>query len=247
MKKLLVGAIALIGVAAAPGVAAAQTTATAGIHFGNIEPDVGIDVDNYGLDAAFSHDFGGWTFQADGVSERLDGGGSEIGVGYGTLSAGVRNDSYALYGFLGHETLAAASGIQFGVGGQFYMSQLVVNGSVGQVDFDGAEITGASADATWYFMPNFGVGVEAGWGEADITGDPDWSIVGLNAQWRFDGSPFAVDLAYRQVDGDAGGDADQWRLGFTLQFGTSTAQEHATDGPSFNGGRRLYETSFWAL
>lgn len=245
MKKLLLGAAALIAIAA-PGAAAAQTTASAGIQVGNTETDTGADFDNYGLNAGFAHDFGGWTFQADGVSERLDAGGAEVGVGYGAFSAGVRNDSYALYGFLGHESLLVASGIQVGAGGQLYLGSATLNGTIGIVDFDGASVTAATVDGTWFFTPNFGLTGEVGYGEADAAGDPDWTAYGIGGTWRLTGSPVSFDFGYRQIDGD-GVDADQWRLGLSFDFGTGTAQERSQDGPSFNGARRLYEHTFAVL
>jgi|CXWL01.1.fsa_nt_gi hypothetical protein len=242
MRKFLLSGAALLAVAA-PSVAAADTAAIGG-HYGNASVSA-TDLDLYGFDLGYSHEFSNnWTIQADGVSDRVDSSGFEAGLGYAAVAFGMRSEGHALYGFVGHADLLGESAITLGVGGQLYFGHATLNGSVGYDDFDGASITNASVDGTWFVSDNFGVNALASYGEADVSGSPDWTTLGIGGVWRFTGSPVAVDFGYRNVDA-SGSDIDVWRIGFTINIGTDTARAQSQSGPSFNGARRLYEDSLW--
>jgi hypothetical protein len=239
MKKYLIGAAAALAIAA-PGIAAAQTTGNVGVNVGNLDIDGSDDIDIYGLNAGVAHDFGSWTVQGDATSERLDVGGGDLGIGNVTVSAGVRNDSHAVYGFFGHSTFGSDS-LNFGIGGQYHLNQMTFNGSVGYADFDGADMTAVNVDGTYFFTDNFGAMAEVGYGELDGFGpDSDWTTFGVGGVYRFTASPVALNFGYRRTEG-VSFDADLLRLGVSLPFGTDTAREDARSGATFNGGRRLYE------
>jgi hypothetical protein len=247
MKKILLGAAAMLAVAA-PGVAAADS-GQVGVHVGGIDVDGSDSLDFYGIDGAYNHGFGnGWEIQADGQHDRVDLGGANTSTSYGAVAFGMRNSGHSLYGHIGTSDFFASSGIQYGVGGQMYFSSATVGLSVGHVDIDdllipSADLTSADLTGSWFFTPNLAATGELGWAEADIGGsDGDWYSYGIGALWRFTGSPFAVEGRYRHDEYDSG-EVDAWLIGLTLNFGTTTAQEQSQQGPSWDGARRLYEDS----
>src|SRR5262245_42357781 len=242
MKKYMLAAAAAFALAA-PGVAAADS-ADVGLHVGNINPDGGGDVDVWGIDGAYSHQMdNGWVLQMDGQHDSLDVG-SDIGSSYGAVNLGARSDSHAIYGFAGLSDFAAISFINVGVGGQLYLGNVTVDGSVGyaNADDDDLSVTDASVDGTWFFTDNFGLTGRVGWAQVDEGGggDFDATTLGVGAAWRPDGSNFTFNAGYDSVDGD-GGDGSAWRLGLTYNIGTSSERERSQSGASFNGGRNLYQ------
>lgn len=243
MKKFLLGALAAAAVAA-PGVAAADTNAVVGLHYGNSDYGPG-DFDSYGLNGAFSHDFSGGTFlQMDADLGRIDAG-SDVASSYGALHYGVRNDSYAFGGFVGLEDFFGLSGTSVGLEGQWYASNLVLNGSVGYLDLDDANLdfTNVQIDGGYFFTPNLQLTGLIAHTEADYSsGDTDWTTYGIGGEYRFSGSPFSVALNYRTADTD-GDDVDSWMIGFNFDLGTGSLQERATHGPSLNGASALHANS----
>lgn len=237
MRKTLFGAAAALAIAA-PGMALAQTTGDVGVHYNNLDIDGVSDIDVWGLDVGVAHDFGGWTVQGNAISGRYDAG-ADIGIGNVSVAAGVRNDAYAVYGFVGHTSFGADSA-NIGVGGQVHMDRLTFNGSVGVADFSGFDVRAANVDGTYYFTDNFGVLAELGYGEARGGPGADWTSYGVGGVYRISGTPATFDFGYRRTEHDFT-DSDLLRFGVSLAFGTNSAREAARSGPSFNGGERLYE------
>lgn len=244
MKKILMGAVAALAIAA-PGIASADS-ADVGVSYSNTEID-NFDVDAWTLNGAFVHQLeGNLVLQADGQINQQDfGGGTDLGTSYGAVNFGTRNDTYALYAFVGLSDLFAVSATNYGVGGQYYLSNLTLNGSYGVSNWDGGlDMTNLHADATYFFTDNLSVTAEAGQTDLDFT---DWTTLGIGAAWRPDGSNFTFNAGYRNMDYD-NADGDQWRLGFTYNIGTSSERERSQTGASLNGARTLFEeTSSLAL
>jgi hypothetical protein len=249
MKKILLGAAAAIAIAA-PSVAFADS-AQVGVHIGNIEPDGASDVDYWGIDGAYSHDTNnGWTLQMDGSHENIDVGG-DLGISYGSVSFGKRNDHHALYGFVGLSDVSSLSFTNIGIGGQLYLGNATINASLGHASGDtgggDVEVTGLHVDGTYFFTDNLGVSAEAGWSEADLLGtEVDGDTLGVGGVYRFNSSPFSVNANYRNVDND-GFELDVWQIGFTYNIGTGSEREHSQSGSSWNGGENLFQNTFYSI
>ncbi|MEZ5961222.1 MAG: hypothetical protein R3C30_12450 [Hyphomonadaceae bacterium] len=245
MKKFLLGAAAALAVAA-PGVAAADS-ADVGVSFSNTDVGGGFDFDTWTLSGGYVHNLdGNMILQFDGQHNRADfGGGTDLGNSYGAVNFGVRNDTYAFYGFVGLSDLFAISGANFGIGGQYYLPNMTFNGSYGMTDWDGGlDMSNLHVDGTFFFTDNFGISAEAGHTDIDFT---DWNTLGVGAVWRPEGSNFTFNAGYRNFDFD-GGDADQFRIGFTFNIGSSSAKENSQSGASLNGASTLFEeTSLLAI
>jgi hypothetical protein len=246
MKKYLWGA-ALLALAA-PGLAHADT-ASVGVHTANVDVEGSDEYDFWGLDGAWSHEFGnGWTLQADGQHDNIDFGLGEVGASYGSVALGKRNEHHAIYGFVGMSDILASNGTSYGAGGQLYFDRFTLDASVTHTDIDGGiflegETTGFRIGGTWFFTPNLGVGAELSSAEAELLGtEMDGDGYAINAIYRFSG-PVAITGRYRHDDWDAG-EIDAWLLGVSLNFGTETAQEQVNRGPNWNGARRAYEDTF---
>jgi hypothetical protein len=249
MRKILLGAAAAFAIAA-PSVAFADS-GSVGVHIGNIEPDAGSDVDYWGMDGAYSHDLqNGWTMQMDGTHESLDVGG-DLGLSYGSVSLGMRNDNHALYGFAGLSDVSALSFFNIGIGGQLYISQATINASLGHASGDSGggdlEVTNLHIDGTWFFTDNFGISAEAGWAEADFAGtDQDTDMYGVGGVYRFANSPFSINGNYRSVDQDSF-EFDVWQIGFSYNFGTGSERERSQSGSSWNGGESLFDGTVYSI
>jgi hypothetical protein len=242
MKKILLGAAAALAIAA-PSVAAADTNAVVGLQYTNTDFD-SLDLDQYGLNGAFSHDLSnGAVLQMDGQMGRVDAGGCCVGSSYGAVHYGWRNDSHAFAGFVGLTDFFVASGLGVGLEGQLYLGNLNLNGSIGHVDFDDFDLDSSSAqvDAAYFFTPNLALTGIVAVSEADFGGsDTDWTTLGIGGEWRFDNSPFSINAGYRNHDFD-GGDADSWTIGFAWDLGTGTVQDRTRNGPGLNGARNMFD------
>jgi len=250
MRKILMGAAAALAVAA-PGAALADS-AEVGAHIGNIDAESGGDLDYWGLDGAYSHDFAsGWTLQLDGTHESLDAGGGDLGTSYGAVNLGMRSGGHAFYGFVGLSDIVALSFTNIGVGGQLYLGNVTLNGSVGYAWGDAGgdiEVLNAHVDGTWFFTDNFGIMAEAGWAELDASGGGDNEVetLGLGGVFRFTGSPVAINLNYRNVDTDST-ELDVWQIGFTYHIGTGSERERSQSGASWNGAENLYRSTLYGI
>jgi hypothetical protein len=239
MKKYMLAAAAAFALAA-PGLAAADS-ADVGLHYGNIDPDGGDSIDTWGIDGAYSHQMdSGWVLQMDGQHDSLDVG-TDIGSSYAAVNLGARSEGHAMYGFAGLSDMLALSFVNVGVGGQLYLGNVTVDGSVGYANSDDADlsVTDANVDGTWFFTDNFGLTGRVGWAQVDDgSNDTDATTLGVGAAWRPDGSNFTFNAGYDSVDGD--NDGNVWRLGLTYNIGTSSERERSQSGASFNGARTLY-------
>jgi hypothetical protein len=248
MRKLLIGAAALLAVAL-PGVASALTAASVGASYGNYDPSGSSDdVDMYGIDGAFSHDFdNGWTLAFGGAHDRIDFDGADIGASHGAISVGMGNENHAIYGFVNMADLFASSGAGVGVGGQLHFDRATLNGSVAYLDIgeallDSGSLTNVHVDGTWFITDNFGVTAEVAWTEGEFDGgdDTDWTTLGLGVNYRFDASPWSVYANYQNREFDEG-DIDSFRIGFAYAIGTGSAREEARSGLGWNGADSVYQ------
>jgi len=237
--------VAVAAAMVAPAIAHADDTkGSLGVHYNNLDPSGSGHIDQYGIDAAVSHDFSnGWTVQGDGVSDRLHLSGASLGVGYEAVSAGVRNGQYAAYGFVGLSDLSGSSATNVGLGGQWFSNNIVLDGSVGYSDFDNtdAHVTQIGVDGAYFFNDNLSVAAEYGHTHFDTSGaDNDANIYGVSGSYRLASSPVTFSLGYDRVDSDTS-DGNVWRIGASWDFGTGSLHERATTGPSWSGARNLYD------
>jgi hypothetical protein len=234
MKKFLIGAAATAAMLA-PTVASADTNAVVGLAYSSSEVD-SADWDQYGINGAFSHAFDGGTFiQFEAASERVDFGGCCFSTGYAAAHYGVRNDSYALAGFVSFDELFIYSGIGYGVEGQWYMPNMVFNGSLAATDFGDldASTTSASVDGSYFFTPNFSVTGAVTFADDELYGD-DLTIWGIGGEYRFANNPVSIELGYRQAE-VFDDDVTAWTIGFNIDLGADSLYDRATSGPSLSG------------
>lgn len=237
MKKILVGAVAAAALLT-PAIASADTNAVVGIQLGNTDYGTA-DYDNYGLTGAFSHDMNnGWVFQMDGEHGRTDFGTADIASSYGAVHYGVRNDRYALAGFVGLDEFFSLSGTQFGAEGQMYFGNFVAGASAGISDFDEFSVTSIQLDGAYYISPNLAINALIATTEGDDAIDEDWQTYGVGGEYRFSG-PMSVALNWRTDEFDSD-DTDTWTIGLNFDLGTGSLQERQTQGPSLQGARNLH-------
>jgi len=242
MRKVALGAAA-IALMAAPGLAHADTNAVVGIDYNRASLPFG-DVDIYGLNGAFNHDFsGGWNFQMDGYAGRVSEGFCCLTTNYVAAHLGVRNEGYSAAGFVALQSFSSLSGINVGVEGQMFFSQAMLEGSLSYTDWGDFDLsaTNAQIDGSWFFTPDFSVNAVVAYTSADEGGsNGNFTSYGLSGEYRFANSPTSVSLGWRRLDGE-GENADTWSVGVTFDLGTGTLQDRTTKGPSWNGARSVYE------
>lgn len=240
MKKFLVGAVATAAILA-PGLASADTNAVVGFQYTGAEID-STDWDQYGINGAFSHDFAGGTYiQFDAASERVDLSGCCFSTGYAAAHYGVRNDSYAFGGFVSFDELFIYSGLGYGVEGQWYLPNMVFNGSVAYTDFSDLDVstTSASIDGSYFFSPNLSVTGAVTMADDELYGD-DLTIWGLGGEYRFANHPVSIELGYRQGE-VFGEDTSAWTIGFNIDLGADSLYDRATSGPSLSGASKAHD------
>ncbi len=241
MKKFLAGAAAAAAILA-PAMASAETNAVVGLQIGNGE--VGsFDWDEIGLEGAVSHDFSNGTFlQFDGASSRVDVGGGNISNGFAAVHYGVRNDNYALAGFVSFDEVVYFSALGIGVEGQYFLPNMVFNGAIANVSVDDpidGDSWGASLDGSYFFTPNFSLTGAVTLTDDELFGE-EVTTWGLGGEYRFNGSPFSVELGYRQAD-IFDEDLTHWTIGFNVDLGADTLYDRATSGPSLMGASRVHD------
>lgn len=246
MKKFALGAAAAAAMLA-PTVAHADTNAVAGINYSNVDLGSGDNVNVYGLNGAFNHDFSnGWQVQMDGAADREDVGFCCLNQSYAAAHYGMRNDQYSFAGFVGLQSFSFFSGIDLGVEGQMHFGQASLGGSVAYIDFGDLDLNAwnVSTDGEYYFTPNFSVNAGVAYTNIDGGGpfNTDYWTWNLGGEYRFDNSPFSVSLGYRQSDFD-GGHIDAWTVGLTLDLSTGSLQDRRVKGPSWGGARDIYDNT----
>jgi hypothetical protein len=244
MRTLLLGA-ATVALMAAPGVGNAATNAVVGIDYNNIDfGSGGPNVDLYGIDGAFNHDFSnGWQLQMDGFTGRASEGNCCVSSNYAAVHLGTRTNNYSVAGFVGLQDLAPFSGVNGGIEGQLFFSQAMLEGSVAYADYGDIDLsdTNAQVDGSFFFTPNFSVNGSVAYNDISESGSSGhWWVYGVSGEYRFANSPASVSLGYRQLE-ESGEHVDFWSIGVSLDLGTGSLQERNKSGPSWNGARSQYD------
>jgi len=236
MKKYVLGAAAALAIVA-PGVASADSGEVT-VSIGSFEDDSD-DYTTYGLEGAYINNLSGdWVVQFDGTSTETDWG---SGYGYNSsgvgVSGGIRNETYAAYGFLASsDVYYYYNATTVGAGGQYYLPRATLGASVAYSEISyNAEpgMVSASVEGMYFFTDNIGVGGSVGWGDLDDW-DHDFTSYGIDGVWRPTGTNFTIGAAYEQLD-TSYEDIDTWKLSLTYNFGTGSELERSQSGASFGG------------
>lgn len=245
MRKLIIGVAAAIMAMAVPSIASADVRATVGAQYANEDFGHGDNADVWGLNGAFNSDMGGWTIQGDGSSNRVDfGGGAADAFGYASLSAGVRNDQWSAYGFVGLANTFDFSTSEIGIGGQYFLNNITLDASFTYADIDGAHSnpTDISVDGSYFFNDNFAVSARYSHIDTDGFfggGNDNFNVYGVGAEYRFANSPVSLNVGYSHADTDPD-NVETWTVGIKLDLGSDSLRDRSTHGPSWNGGGSLF-------
>ncbi len=239
MKKLMLGA-AMAAAIAAPAIANAETNAVVGLQYSNTDFGSGGDIDAYGINGAFNHDFGDWTFQADGANNRMDAGGCCFSQSYAAAHATLGDESFKYGAFVTFQDLFVYSGLGAGIEGQWNLPSMTFNGSIGYVDFGDLDssATSVAVDGSYFITPDLSVGASVSYLDFETLDGTTW---GVGGEYRFANSPASVTLGYHSSDYDFS-DADTWTIGLNFDLGTGSLQDRAHSGPSLNGASTLNNT-----
>lgn len=233
MRKFLVGAAAAAAMLAPAAQASAETSGYIDLSIGQTDVE-STDLDAMSVGGAGAVDVGGgWRGQFDVDINRLsnDGALTQTNV---TAHIYHEDGDWAVGGVLSSRDYYYGNAWTVGVEAQKHLGNLVLEGegSVGTVEWIYGDETGTynfDANGTFYFTPDFSVGV--GYQYLDIdeldNGIDTWNV---DAEYKFDGSPFSVFAGWAQSDYDSS-DAETWRIGGRYAFGDDTLQGRRTTGP----------------
>lgn len=233
MHKFLVGAAAVAAILAPTAQASAETSGYIDLAIGQTDVESS-DLDAINIGGAGAVDVGGgWRGQFDVDITRLSDGGA-ISTTNATAHIYHESGNWAVGGVLSSRDYYFGNGYTVGVEGQIHLSNLVLEGegSVGTVEWIFGDETGTynfDANGTYYFTPDFSVGVGYQFVDIDELDDgiDTWTA---DAEYKFSNSPFSVYAGWAQSE-VSGTDVDSWRIGGRYAFGDDTLQGRRTTGP----------------
>ena len=233
MRKFLVGAAAAAAILAPAAQASAETNGYIDLSLGQTDVE-STDLDAINIGGAGAVDVGGgWRGQFDVDMTRLSNDGTMTTTNL-TAHLYKEADNWAVGGVLSSRDYFYGNAWTIGIEGQTHLNNLVLEGeaSFGTVEWIYGDDTGTynlDANGTYYFTPDFSVGV--GYQYVDIDeldgGIDTWTA---DAEYKFSSSPFSVFAGYAQSEIDST-DVDTWRVGGRYAFGDDTLQGRRTTGP----------------
>jgi hypothetical protein len=235
MNKLFIGLVGFAALAV-PCSAIAGSSSYIGAAIGAVDLDGEEDATEVNVGGAFATDISGsWRLQVDGQATQYSFDGSDIT--FQNLSAHVytSGSNWAVGGVVKTDDLAGADIWSFGIEGQYLTGPLVLEGEVGVGTVGGfggdTSTHNAGLNATWYITSNASLGVGYAYRKfGSGLDDADFDSVGIDGEYRFDGSQISVFGSYTAASVESI-DIDGWRIGVRLNLDSDTLQARRETGP----------------
>jgi hypothetical protein len=176
---------------------------------------------------------GAWNAQFDGSLVRY-----EIATAR-NFAAHVFHDggNWAVGGVFDYWNIYGAAQWTLGLEAQVTLGAFVLEGgaSTGNIE-DGpsnVDVWNAEASVTWFATPDLSFSGTVGTVAYDVASDAGSTTYGVEAEYRFDQSPFSLFVAYERADveGLIEYEADSWGLGLRYGFGDGSLQARRDEGP----------------
>ena len=272
MRHLMAAAAAAFMLLAAPGIASAEVKGTLRIGWEHTSFDYdnnsyececysnNYDYNGPSIDVALSSTLDGdWIVQGDGRSQHEStdydyGYSSDDSVGHTAVHLGVRNENYALAGFVALQNWYGDSIPEIGGEGQLYFDHATLDASVAYGKYSGDSYDDYSAwdaqlNGSWYLNDSWTLTGGVGYAKLDYDyGDVSLWTYGVGAEYRIPDSRFSVQAAYIRGEGSATYDdysTDTFQLGLVIDLGGKTAKERDQTGASLIGANAF--DTHWRL
>ncbi|HVY03738.1 MAG TPA: hypothetical protein VG983_08790 [Caulobacterales bacterium] len=279
MRYILAALAAAFVMAAAPGVASAEVKGTLKIGWedtsfdfdnsyacGECYYDNNYDYNGPSLAVAVSDDLGGdWFIQGDARAQHESsdwgyGYSSNDSVGHTAIHVGMRNESYAVAGFVALQNWYGDSIPEIGFEAQKYFDKATLSGSIAYGSYDSDyyydyDAWDAQAQASYYINDTWTVTGGIGYAKLDYNyGDTSLWTYGVGAEYRIPDSRFSIQAAYIRGEGDDTYDSystDTFQIGVNIDLGIGTAKERDQTGPgqigadAFDTHWRLFSDAYY--
>jgi hypothetical protein len=254
MRKLIIGAAALLAVAL-PGVAAADATGYVGLSYATLDDD---DLSNkdggIGLEGAVVANAGGsWNVQFDAHHAGMEHGDHEHAFSNATAHLFTRNADWAAGGFAGLANRDGSSRYHVGVEGQLYLTNATISAAymyADETEGDSYEASTLDVEGSFFVTPNTAIGAGVGWFDDEWEGE-DGFHYNVNVEHQFAGTPYSIGAAYFMYDADyesgGGHETDGFLIFGRWNFGTADLQTRSREGASMIGGVNhvRYASALW--
>ena len=180
---------------------------------------------------------GNWHVQFDGEFTRYQQeGGGLSGAG---LASHVFFDGgdWAVGALLSYQDITAVTFWTLGAEAQYTMGAFVFEAGAGfgtgEISLLNEDSVSASASLTWYVNADLSFTGSVTHRDTDtVSADIiDVTSYGLDAEYRFEGSPYSVTGGYTFSDLDSGSESNAWTVGLRYGFGDASLQDRRKDGP----------------
>jgi hypothetical protein len=266
--RLLKAVAASLAALAAAAFAAPASAAVSGYIEGSYEHN-SVDFNNSGsednntfaLGGAVVDSFSnGWNVQADGQTNDVSwqNSSADDAQGYTAVHAFMRNDDYALGGFVGLASIYDYSVRMLGVEGQMYLPDVTLGAALNYAETDTGyygNVTswGAGGEVNYFVNDNLALTGKAAYTSFDLgnyycecndNSADEWSV-GIGGEFQMDKSPVSVFAAYTytNLDGPSsyGFDDNTIKIGVRLNLGTTTLRDRTNKGASMDGAQGVYD------
>ncbi len=230
MKKILLGAAALMAICA-PGAASAATGQVDASYNSANSDFTTSDIRTWSIggEVAFGGPVG---VQLDGRYANIDssGSGNAEDIGAHVYS---RNET-SLFGAYGGYQHVDGSGTNtdawvLAAEGAWYMDRSTLSGNISYGRLNKFHTDSTGIDARWRFFPsdNFSLAAGAGYARGQLLGvDVSGWRGNLGLEYQFEGSPFSISAGYRyerfDVSGGGSGNISSWGIGAHWSFGSGS-------------------------
>jgi hypothetical protein len=219
-----------------PAIATAGTPGFVDVSLGVFEIDSEGDFTSFGAGGSVVTPLAGnWHVQFDGEVVRFESGGAAASTS--GLSAHVFHDGgdWAVGAQLDYHNLVGTSIWTLGAEAQYTAGAFVLEAGLGIVSAESAgtndDAWNGSAAATWFANPDLAFTGRINYLDQANNSPSEITDYGLDAEYRFAGTPYSVIGSYAFTDTSTGIEADTWSIGLRYGFGDGTLQQRRNEGP----------------
>jgi hypothetical protein len=244
MRKLMIGAAALLAVCvAAP--AASAATGYVDASYARARVDVGAgapknDIDLAGVGGVVAFDANALGVQLDGSYANANADGGDANIASVGAHVYKRTNQWLAGGYAGYANVDPDNGDSVAewtvaAEGQYYMTRTTLGAALVYSNSNDANVDTwtLEGDAKHFYTDNFSVSANLALGKAnpDVGGDSNLWAAGLGAEYQFAGAPVSVFGGYQHAEFDNdGGDIDTFGIGARWNFGSSLIERNRSGG-----------------
>lgn len=164
----------------------------------------------------------------------------------------ARGTDWLLGGYAGYESIDAGSSNDEWVvaaEGQYHVDRMTLAATVAYSELEASPITfemwNVGGTLRYFLTDNFSLEGNAAWLNTEISpvgASADGSVLGLGAEYQFDGAPVGIFAGYRHTDiGGGAEETDTWGAGIRWNFGEGTLMQRDRSGARLRRPETVFE------